>query len=179
MFDPTPQNLAQHIDDLARAFNIEIRYDPSRPPWLAEARQFRATLTSFAGLALPGPVEKFVVTCSPVVDLATYAVALHELGHGCSGLFTPSDMLNAPTCEALGQLKLHEEEAAWTWAHRYAGMWTDRMTDVERFSLDSYRELVTIARRVDDEVKLAGVSFKNVRELLAEARRYLDRPVTS
>jgi hypothetical protein len=134
------EQLAKHVTDLAAAFNVQLQVSRNLHPSDAGA-----------GCLNPGaPVEqrRFFVRIAPVVCDATYAIALHELGHCLSpfGIVTldhASPTYRAtkqPTTLRDVQLQLEEEHAAWDWAHHYAlgQEWTAGMASVEKHALETY-----------------------------------------
>lgn len=72
-----------------------------------------------------------------ITDDASYAVAMHELGHLCA--------LNGAVHERHEfqtdlSLVLVEERAAWEWAEHYAIDWTTGMEQAKRLALTTYVE---------------------------------------
>jgi hypothetical protein len=127
---------AQHVTDLAHAFEVRLFVHRRMSPSGAGA-----------GFVTIGGIETLVkrIDIAPVTDEATYAVALHELGH----CLHPLGMLHTQGSKMMRRfnqlatfrdvrLKLESERAAWEWAHHYALEWTDTMAYVERVGLQSY-----------------------------------------
>lgn len=82
------------------------------------------------------------VTISPVVDEATFAVAMHELGHCATGHF---------------DRKIEAERAAWAWAESNSPFWSATMESVKRAVMGD-RDVpgLTYERqcRLDEEVRM-------------------------
>lgn len=117
--------MARHARELAAAFHIEVHeLIPSSAPELAQA----LTLGRYGG------VDR--ITIAPIRDEATYAIALHEMGHCAS----PTGSMRSKDNAESKTLMLLEEESAWEWAKRYAIVWTITMQQVELQAMTSYRQ---------------------------------------
>jgi hypothetical protein len=126
---PTVSELAVHARKLARAFGARLKEDPALTdkPHMAQALLFTGG-------------EK-IVHCAPIVNEATYAIVLHEIGHGASAL-GGGDLSNAFT-----ELQaLTKENAAWDWAREYSLYWTNEMEQTARLSLGSYEQAAERAK---------------------------------
>jgi hypothetical protein len=132
--DVRTMKFAQHVSDLARAFEIQLHVDPRMNP-------------DEAGAGTTGTGQRFI-RVAPVIDETTYCVALHELGH----CVAPSGALITEKSDAMQNhgviatkrdmiLTLEEERAAWQWAKHYALEWTPAMDAVRRMAFRSYRQL--------------------------------------
>lgn len=139
----TSDELLAHVMSLARAFKVRVQFDPSMPVEDAGAGIMtnRATGERF--------LDRKVVFVREVTSHASYAVALHELGH----CVHPNGQLMLTECSpqfrATGRLatlrdvrlKIDEELAAWAWAKANALEWTLEMEQTKRISFASYRKL--------------------------------------
>jgi hypothetical protein len=131
---PQVQKLALHVEDLARAFDVDLLLTPV-------LRRERA-----AAIRHPWSKRRAVLA-HPVTDETSYAVVLHEMGHHCAVLgHLRADLMIktpgrfAPREEVMRYLRvmLEEERAAWDWARHYALYWTPAMMQVESIAYDSY-----------------------------------------
>lgn len=132
---------AQHVADLARAFNVEIEYLDANPE------------ASSAGTLIPRTKHvafadrRRCATVPRVIDATTYAVALHELGHCIDPLGMIANTEGSLTYRTTGRvavlrdmhLILTEEEAAWNWAKRNSLEWTAEMVAVVKYAFGTYR----------------------------------------
>jgi hypothetical protein len=118
---PSPQELADHAAQLARAFDIDWRS--------------HALIKPDEACCVLGPNRR-VVFSAPVTDETTYAVVLHELGHLASpmGAVTEREVEGG---EAASIRRLCEA-AAWAWARYYALIWTDVMEAVATYAEGTY-----------------------------------------
>lgn len=134
----TKTKRARHIIELATAFSIRIVL-------------IEKAVNSGAGFApadwhLPLDDQRKLIAIAPVTSEATYAIALHELGHLLAplGQVTMSQaslqmrLTHKPTTRRDVKLQLQEEDAAWEWAQHYALEWTPRMEAIHRNSFDHY-----------------------------------------
>lgn len=139
---PTNAALKQHVRDLCRAFNVELVVKKKMAPHEAHTGRIR----------LPMGVVDFICI-APVTEEATYAVALHELGHRLSPLGSMKTHQGSLAFRQTGRfstrrdvlLEVEEETAAWEWAEHYALEWTPVMDYVKNISLGSYR---AVAQRI-------------------------------
>lgn len=117
-------DLAQHARQLATAFGVQLlEVLPDRRASVAQRLTLRqGSLYREARFAV----------VAPIVDEATYAIALHEIGH----LAAPTGML--PPDQLTPGLKLEQEHAAWSWARHYALIWTASMEEAEQFGLQTH-----------------------------------------
>lgn len=134
--DGRARKLARHLSQLARAFGIRVVVRRKMPPHEAGAGYMRVNGQN---------TSQRCIIIAPVIDEATYAVALHELGHCCSAFGMLHEhgsrrwrTTNQLSCMRDVRLKMEEERAAWEWARHYALEWTDLMTFVERIGVESY-----------------------------------------
>lgn len=88
--------------------------------------------------------EVFVPPCD---SFATYAVALHEVGH----VVAPGGRRYAG---ATAQQKLRTEQVAWQWARVNAICWNEAMTEVERYGLGGYEQAALSNTTETDTAKL-------------------------
>lgn len=123
--------LAQHVQDLAKAFGIRLVFDSNLAPDEAMASHHHDGVD--------------VVIARPVTDETSYAVVLHEMGHHLQpmGHLRTEKDIPKPGCHPRDRhrwanLKLEEEQAAWIWARHYALEWTIPMAMVERFAYETY-----------------------------------------
>lgn len=145
--------LAAHINDLARAFNIGLHLRPELHPAAAGSGVLRSDPTRRAVVAAP-------VTCE-----RTYAIVLHELGHclAPNGMIERSEFsatFQATRGQVFGTLRditlqLEEERNAWEWARRHALVWTPDMQEVQDFGLASYEGLA--ARYFGNVARVPGI----------------------
>jgi hypothetical protein len=142
-----PEDLAPHARALAVAFEIRLIEDSGLK-------------TEQGGAA----AEQRVVIVAPIVDEATYAVALHEMGHLVAPLgFLKSARAACQSRERLMAVKLAEEEAAWEWAEHYALEWTLTMQAVRDYGYGTYERALMGA----------GAETRLVRSLIP-AKRVMD-----
>jgi hypothetical protein len=141
---PSVADLRQHALDLAVAFNVKLVEDASIKP--EEARAHGAP-------CLTGGI----VRVAPIIDVTTYAVALHELGHCAAplGRIDPS-LVDGIVGKMPPSRVLVAEEAAWEWAEYHALDWTDAMTGVRDFALATYRAAVEEQRVIEALAALFG-----------------------
>lgn len=152
---------AAHINELAAAFKVHLVIDKDMHPAAAGAGNIvmqcllcgQKNRIPRVGIARCGRCKcalgRFdmvdAVKIAPVDGDATYAVALHELGHRVMPLGSLRSEMSA-TMQATHQvstirdvvLQLEQERAAWTWAHHHALEWTPIMTAVEQNGIASY-----------------------------------------
>jgi hypothetical protein len=137
------KRLAEHILELGAAFGVHVEIQDMRPEGAGAGVQLGVSMGA-GGFKL---ISRPIIVIAPVTDETTYAVALHELGHHLHPLGMVASSQGSPTFRATGQysslrdvrLKLDEERSAWEWARHYALDWTESMTMVEQFGLDSYK----------------------------------------
>ena len=135
------QRLAQHVTDLAAAFKVVVQVVRNATEPVGGAHWDERDLH------LPIPERRFRIRISPVVCEATYAVAMHELGHCLSplGFLTPvlgstPNAHVAPSTLRDVRLVLEQEQAAGDWARHYTlgNEWTAAMQQVESICLEGY-----------------------------------------
>lgn len=124
---PSVTELAQHVRDIARAYNVIICDPTDMPHELA---------ISFTGSRY-GKQNSVLVRA--VTDEVTYCIALHEIGH-CA--HPTGSVRERATLHNL-QLHILEEESAWEWAERNALMWTPTMQHVKLNTIQSYYHAAT------------------------------------
>jgi antirestriction protein ArdC len=143
-----PLTLARHVADTAAAFGI-------------------AALPADAiedGAAIP---ILQVVIIKPVTDEASYAVALHEIGHVRAPLGAlPQEKARATSRAQAARIALIEEDAAWTWAEHHALDWTPTMAHVRVITEGTYRQGLIDAQQQDAEEAARAAA-----RALDEARR--------
>lgn len=123
--EPSIQELARHVEDLSSALKIALLdVVPGQVPEAGVS----FVLSRYGGQS--------AVIIAPVVDEATYAIALHEMGHCLS----PTGSVRGADTVKNYNLILLEEESAWEWARRHALIWTVTMQHVELQAMENYRE---------------------------------------
>jgi hypothetical protein len=152
--------LAEHAESLARAFHVSIVYrnmDPAKAgaghrivgcgACGAKNRIVRSGYARCGQCKHDFGWQSFgAINIAPITNEATYAIALHELGHVCSPLGMVNQAHGSQTMRTTNQvstlrdvrLQLEEEEAAWSWAQHYATTWTPTMQRVKEIALASY-----------------------------------------
>lgn len=138
------EELLKHIFDLAHAFKVDLQHAPGMRP--EEAISY----TLFDPKNIAAGAVKRVIVSIPVRDEATYALALHEMGH----------TLHPTGAIPLDPEDVHRvlaEESAWQWAEHYALCWTVCMEQVKTIGLQSYYDS-------EQRHKLARARAKHDRE---------------
>lgn len=145
----TVSELRRHILELGTAFDVLIHEDETMK--LNEAT---------AGVVLATGQK---IVCIPCVRCeATYAVALHELGHAIA----PNGMLGGKQQNNI-RLMLVEEEAAWEWAYHQALIWSDAMQKVRDFGMSSYMQTLSRIEQAERESRARAERVsKWLREIL-------------
>lgn len=131
---PTSSELAQHVRDLCKAFNVKLLELPGYPYEEAAAAQL-AFFDEKTGVQTKESID--LVVCAPVGDESTYAVAMHELGH----TLHPTGRLQEFNKPKNWMLVLVEEESAWEWAEVNGLDWSPTMCQVRDWALVEYRKL--------------------------------------
>lgn len=122
---PTVEDLARHVQDLASSFNVAILHTISR---VEDGRASQIIDTR------NGNVLARICEIVPVTDEATYAVALHELGH----LIAPNGQVYDKQTSEQERLRVMCEHVAWDWAEHHALDWTVTMEHMRVQALESY-----------------------------------------
>lgn len=143
MGHPTAAQLAQHVSDLCKAFDVKLIVGGQVID--RRTRQLRPLRPDEGAAGLLAGSNQKLIRIYPVIDESTYAVALHELGHCCDpvGMLATEGSQTLRRTNQMGtirdvKLRLESERAAWVWARHYALIWTPLMQTVEDFSLRSY-----------------------------------------
>lgn len=136
---PTVQELAEHVRQIAEAFKIMLIENP------------QAKIEHGAAVFW-GPLR--LVHISPVVDEATYAAALHELGH----CLAPLGQLGREVVDR-PELRLVQEQAAWEWAQHYALDWTPTMEHIRIQAFATYEKAQVQRQRDAQKRDVALQSF--------------------
>lgn len=121
---PTNQELAEHVRALASTFKIKLVEDPTFD--YVDGQAVRLVFNDEKGRRAPADTDLNGVVVRPVIDEASYAIALHELGHHCG------------TVDIAVQNKLDKELAAWEWAEYISLDWTVTMQQVKQHGLGTY-----------------------------------------
>lgn len=104
----------------------------------AKRHKIRVRLADKPGVGMAfGPQ----LICSPVVDEASFAIAMHELGH-CVAAPGPRGPWSLELLDQSSPGRLVVEIAAWDWAKSNSPGWTGDMQRVELDNLQSYQRLV-------------------------------------
>jgi len=119
---PDTPELQAHAHALAKGFQKR----------LIESSQLRPE----EAFALP---HLQLAVISTIVDVTTYAIALHELGH----LAAPTGSIRGAVEGDRASLQRVEEDAAWTWARHYALIWTDVMDRLAQWAEGTYQQQIT------------------------------------
>jgi hypothetical protein len=116
---PSSLDLQRHARDLAKAFDVRlIESDLLNTDEAVGLSRIRVALVR------------------TIVDRMTYAIALHEIGH----LASPTGIVRGMVTGDLGNLLRIEEDAAWTWAKRYALLWTPDMDALATWAEGTYQQ---------------------------------------
>lgn len=142
----TPTNLRDHAQSLATLFGITLVYSEKLKYEEAGAIVFDDSSPEAKRALAEVGCTKMVVRARAIIDEATYAVVMHEIGHhlapnGHCLLKDPK-----PGCHPRDRYewlaaKLVAEEAAWEWAQYYIEqvfVWTAAMEQVKRYGLGTY-----------------------------------------
>ncbi len=156
--------LAQHITELATRFNVKLDVRRGMDPGGAAAGYVvmtcpncsRPNALRHAGTVRCGACKhplgrhdrNMLVVIAPVTCEATYAVALHELGHCLHPTGRVNESEGSRTMRRTGnvatlrdmRLQLLEETSAWEWAEANALDWTPTMQQVKALALGSYEK---------------------------------------
>lgn len=156
--------LAQHITELAARFNVRLDVrrgmDPAAAgagyvviacPACGQHNALRHAGTVRCGKC-KGPLGRHernqTIMIAPVTCEATYAVALHELGHCLHPTGRVTESMGSRTMRTTGAIatlsdmrhQLLEETSAWEWAEANALDWTPTMQQVKALALGSYEK---------------------------------------
>jgi hypothetical protein len=158
----TAASLAQHVSDLAAAFDVKLDVQPGMPPEFSGAGYIivvcpqcsRKNALRHEGASRCGACKHPLgqhkrihsVTIAPVTDESTYAVAMHELGHCLHPTGRVNEYEGSRTMRTLNQIAtlrdmrlcLLEETSAWEWAEHNAREWTPTMQSVKDWALGAY-----------------------------------------
>jgi hypothetical protein len=144
---------AQHITQLARAFNVKLVVEPQLRPDQAGA----GFMMTKDGVLLK---NKPFIRVLPVTDETSYAAPLHEMGHMLHPTGHLTDQASKTFRDSVQtagihhavfadfrdvRLLLESERSAWEWAKQYALEWTPTMDAVRVMCMKSY---IHIAKRV-------------------------------
>lgn len=159
----TTADLAQHVSALAAAFHVKLdvrKIDPAAAgagdvvmlcDTCGQKNRVRRQGTVRCGRCkapLGHVVENRTIVIAPVTCEATYAVAMHELGHCIHPTGRVRDTegsLKTRTTNEIATLRdmhllLLEETSAWDWAQTNALDWTTAMQQVKTIALGSYEQ---------------------------------------
>lgn len=160
----TTTDYAAHVKELAHRFNVLLDmpdgmhpeeagagYILKRCPACSQANAFKRAGHLRCGRCKHdfGIVDRFLsVRVAPVTCEATYAIALHELGHCLHPTGRVNDSMGSRTMRRTGQVatladmrhQLLEETSAWQWAITNALEWTPTMQQVMDLALGTYQQ---------------------------------------
>lgn len=158
---PDALDLARHVGELADRFNIKLDVR-DMDPRLAGAGYVVVQCVGCGqrnALKRPGIVRCgrcktplgrhniiHLVMIAPVTCEATYAVALHEIGHCLHPAGRARESQGSRTTRLTGDIatlddmrfQLLEERSAWEWARANTLVWSDVMQRVQDAALESY-----------------------------------------
>jgi hypothetical protein len=159
----TPDELARHINDLAKAFHVRLDVQRGMPlefsgagyriivcPQCESKNSIRRAGTIRCGRCKHplGTHDIFQTILIPIItDEATYAAAMHELGHCLHPTGRVNEFEGSKTMRRTHdvatlrdmRLQLLEETSAWEWARANAIEWTETMQHVQDVALETYK----------------------------------------
>lgn len=155
----TPHELARHVSELARSFNIQL--DVRDIPETFAGAGYRVVVCACgqknaikrAGSMRCGACKSSLgqqnphsVLVAPIINARRYAIALHELGHCVHPTGRVNEFEGSPTMRHSNhvatlrdmRLQLLEETSAWEWAEAMSLEWTDEMANTKKEALGTY-----------------------------------------
>jgi hypothetical protein len=128
----TATELRDHVVALGKAFGIAVVERVNMP--LAASGAGTHPIFGVAFIQVP-----------PIADMATYAGAMHELGHHVHPQGSVLKSLGKARVEKMTDLdvarvKIEEERAAWDWARANAIDWDATADSVQRHAIGTYKD---------------------------------------
>lgn len=144
--DVSVRELAEHVEQLAYAFNVKLDVRQDMDPHKGTSMMFTIFDIKVQGVII-----------APVVNGSSYAIAVHELGHCISPLGMISVYLQQefsgpyPLTLRAAQRSLTQELAAWEWAEHHALIWTPAMEKTKVFGLSTYHTALDRFKRAEEQ----------------------------
>lgn len=166
----TTQELAEHVAELCMRFKLMVEYRTDVPPHGSDSVHAKLQGTIISGIRV-----------QPITDETSYAVAMHEIGHGLHPLGLAGKFQNNPYEDA--RLKLLRERSAWEWAEQNALDWSPTMQAVRDMCLKSYTDSVQKEKNAlkfiqDLAGSVLGKTYdeNNMHELLRDLNTHVPPP---
>jgi hypothetical protein len=134
----TIDQLSAHIEALGKAFQIQLLFEVAGQKVSAEAAM-AVDVEMMAQNLITGeirPVKVRGIAVAPITNHATYAIALHELGHHLH----PLGIMQTSDQDEFDRLEVLRERSAWEWAEANALEWNNEMEHVKLHGLRSYEQ---------------------------------------
>lgn len=160
----------QHLDTVARHMRVTLHH--------MNIDEIEAMLRLIgldvdpASFANPRTRSVYLLNSTAVIDEATYAAALHEIGHiADEDDYRQIHQIGRPNTHYLHLLKAHNlaiaadsmqalmmERSAWSWAKAHARFWTPMMAAVEEYGIRSYEMgMLNLPKTIDREAAVQAI----------------------